>query len=158
MGSNDGNREEWLRKAIRAIEAAIGNVAQESAVYSTAAWGVTDQPDFLNMVVEVTTSFNAQELLQATQAIEIALGRQREIKWGPRTLDIDMLFFNSDVIRLPELTVPHPYLQERRFTLVPLAAIAPSFVHPLLGKTIGTLLTDCPDPLEVKLFSAHLAR
>jgi 2-amino-4-hydroxy-6-hydroxymethyldihydropteridine diphosphokinase len=101
------------------------------------------------MVLALETKLSPLELLKEILAIEISLGRKREIKWGARTIDIDILFFNQTIIELPNLVIPHPYLQERRFTLVPLVEIAPTFNHPILKKSITELLAICPDKLEV---------
>lgn len=149
LGSNEGDRLLWLQKAMDLIERECGTVTAQSPVYETAAWGLTDQPGFLNQVIAIDTTCTTPELLTRVLAIETALGRVREVKWGPRIIDIDILLFNEDIIDTPTLKVPHPYIQDRRFTLVPLATIAPYYVHPLLGKTITELLADCPDKLEV---------
>lgn len=150
LGSNEGNRGLMLDTAAGAIEKTIGKIVKKSSIYETAAWGKEDQPSFLNQVVFVQTLLDTSGLLRATQSIETALMRQREVKWGQRTLDIDILFFNDAVIHTEQLRVPHPFLQERRFTLVPLKEIAPGLLHPVLHKTIEQLLAACPDPLEVR--------
>lgn len=109
-----------------------------------------DQATFLNQVIAVKTKLEPEELLQVVLHIEQQTGRQRDVKWGPRTLDLDILLYNSDVISTPDLTIPHPFLPERRFTLAPLCELAPGLVHPVLHKTMQQLLDECPDPLEVK--------
>ncbi|OJW83688.1 MAG: 2-amino-4-hydroxy-6-hydroxymethyldihydropteridine diphosphokinase [Bacteroidetes bacterium 46-16] len=149
LGSNESGRMAWLRNAIELLQQHCGEVTDRSAIYETAAWGLEDQPDFLNMALCLNTKLSPEELLQCTQSIEQQLGRQRTIKWGQRTLDIDILFYDKDIIDIPGLKVPHPYIQDRRFALVPLADIAPGFVHPQLHKTIAELLEICPDPLPV---------
>jgi len=151
LGSNEGNRMEWLEQCLQQLEN-FGTVAQRSHIYQTAAWGLEEQPDFLNMAVEVQTILSPKDLLKAIQQIETNLGRQRSLKWGQRTLDIDILFYNDAIIDLPDLKVPHPFLQERRFALVPLNDIAPTFMHPVLKKTVGELLNECNDELEVKKY------
>lgn len=139
----------WLQQAVSLLSAQCGTVVQQSGTYQTAAWGITDQPAFLNKVVLLQTALTPAGLLAEIHKIETALGRQRDIKWGQRTLDIDILLYNSEVIQLAELIIPHPYMQERLFTLVPLAEIAPDYVHPKLNKSITDLLEKCPDKLDV---------
>jgi len=155
LGSNQGDSEHWMACAKKQIAASCGDIVRESSIYQTAAWGNTDQPDFLNQVVVIRTAMQPLELLSATQEIETALGRQRAIKWGPRTLDIDILFYNDIQANFPGLILPHPAIQDRRFTLVPLCEIDPDFMHPVLHKTMKILLELCPDDLEVKLHPNH---
>ena len=149
LGSNEGNRMLWMQKAMDLLSVSCGAIVSRSSVYETAAWGITGQPDFLNMVILLQTTKSPFELLAAIHTIEDTLGRQRDEKWGPRTLDIDILLNNNEVIETPGLIVPHPFIQKRRFTLVPLAEIAPDYVHPKLNKTINQILSECPDTLEV---------
>ena len=108
------------------------------------------QPDFLNQVIEVATSLDATETLQRILSIEKSMGRIRTEKNAPRVIDIDILFFNNEIITRSDLTVPHPEIQNRRFVLTPLYEIAPQMIHPLLNKSIEQLLLMCPDPLAVK--------
>ncbi|MBL7692736.1 MAG: 2-amino-4-hydroxy-6-hydroxymethyldihydropteridine diphosphokinase [Flavipsychrobacter sp.] len=150
LGTNDGDREELLKAAMGEIGARCGRLVAVSAVYETAAWGLTDQPDFLNMVVELETPLAPTELLDVLQDIEADLQRVRVVRWGPRTMDLDLLFYGDEVIETERLTVPHPRIAERRFVLVPLVEIAADFVHPVNGKTIVELLEECPDTLEVR--------
>jgi 2-amino-4-hydroxy-6-hydroxymethyldihydropteridine diphosphokinase len=149
LGSNEGDRREMLRNAIEMLYSSCGQIVKQSSLYETAAWGLSEQPDFLNAAVLVQTELTPIEVLAATHAIEDALGRQRNIKWGQRTLDIDLLLYNDEIINFPDLAIPHPSLQDRRFVLVPLAEIAPEYCHPVLKKTIKELLQACNDPLEV---------
>ena len=153
LGSNEGDRMLWLQKAIELLSANCGTITKKSSVYETAAWGINDQPDFLNMAVQLQTTKTPTELLAAILNVETSLGRQRTVRWGPRTLDIDILLYNNGVIETPGLIIPHPYLHERLFTLLPLAEIAPGYMHPKLNKTITELLADCPDKLDVHKFN-----
>ena len=148
-GGNIGDRHQNLLKAQRTIEEKCGNLAQASALYETEAWGLKDQPSFYNQALEINTTLSAEELLHTLLSIEYALGRVRTEKYGPRTVDIDILFFNQEIIQQPGLTIPHPQLHLRRFALACLAEIAPGYLHPVFGKTVEQLLTDCPDTLEV---------
>jgi 2-amino-4-hydroxy-6-hydroxymethyldihydropteridine diphosphokinase len=152
IGSNMGDRQKVLQKARRRIEDACGPVLQQSAIYQTAPWGLEAQNDFLNQVLRIETELDAHTLLREILAIEDGLGRQRSILYGPRIIDIDILFFNEDVIREKSLVVPHPQIQNRRFVLVPFSEIAPELVHPVLQKTIAQLLQECPDTLAVQKF------
>ena len=124
-------------------------LTQYSSYYKTAAWGKEDQSDFLNQVIIIKTKLSAEELLEKTGKLEAEFGRQRKEFNGPRTIDIDILFFNSEQVITNSLIIPHPRLHLRKFTLIPLNEIIPEFVHPTLGKTIQQLLAMCPDQLEV---------
>jgi len=152
LGSNIGNSKASLGKAITKIEKQIGRVTRQSGLYSTAAWGNTKQPDFLNQVIVIETKLTAAETMQAILSIEKKMGRVRTIKNAPRIIDIDILFFNKQIIEEPQLTVPHPQIQNRRFVLVPLNQLSPNMKHPGLKKTVHQLLMHCPDKLDVKKF------
>ncbi|MBC3784467.1 2-amino-4-hydroxy-6-hydroxymethyldihydropteridine diphosphokinase [Spirosoma utsteinense] len=149
LGANLGDRMATLRRAVDLIGAHVGAVVQASGLYETAPWGVTDQPAFLNQVLAVETTLAPEAVLTQAQAIEQALGRIRHEKWGARVIDIDILYYGDQIIQSEILTVPHPFLHERRFTLVPLAEIAPNFVHPILQKTTIDLLATCTDTGDV---------
>lgn len=149
-GGNIGNRLLNLQLALMLIEKQVGTILKKSAVYETAAWGLTTQSPFLNQVLLVSTSLPAFELLKTLLQIEHELGRERKEKMGPRTIDIDILFYNTEIISSRDLTIPHPQIANRRFVLTPLNEIAPEFVHPGLKKKIVELLEMCPDNLEVK--------
>lgn len=152
IGSNLGKRLEVLQKARKKIEESCGALLQRSSVYQTAPWGLAAQDDFLNQIIIIQTKLDAPALLQNVLAIEDHLGRKRTVTYGPRVIDIDILFFNSEIIREENLVVPHPQLQNRRFVLVPMVEIAPSLLHPVLQKTMVQLLEDCPDTLAVQKF------
>lgn len=150
LGSNEGDSKHLMEKATQLINQNCGPVIQLSSYYQTAAWGIKEQPDFLNQVIVINTQLSPQSLLEAIQKIEKDAGRQRNIKWGQRTLDIDILFYNEAIIDNENLKIPHPFIQERRFTLAPLNEIAPNLIHPLFHKTVLQLLQECKDPLDVK--------
>src|SRR6188474_694467 len=136
LGSNMGNSQEKLLTAIKNIEDKIGTVKRRSGIYKTAAWGNTNQPDFLNQVIITETKLIAIEILQEILAIEKKMGRIRTIKNAPRIIDIDILFFNNDIIRQKNLTIPHPEIQNRRFVLTPLNELSPNLLHPVLKQPI----------------------
>ncbi|RYU89910.1 2-amino-4-hydroxy-6-hydroxymethyldihydropteridine diphosphokinase [Mucilaginibacter terrigena] len=150
LGSNLGDRKAFLNKAIERIEQDIAPVVKTSAVYETQSWGKTDLPDYLNQVVILQTGLPAQQVLQKILQIETEMGRMREEKWGSRTIDIDILFYGDEVINDPNLTVPHPELHNRRFTLEPLGMLAPDFIHPVLNKSVLELKNNLKDNLIVK--------
>ncbi len=149
-GGNEGDRCQHMQQARANIEHICGRLLQVSSLYETAPWGKTDQPDFLNQVLLVETPFSPQALLQALLGIENELGRKRSVKNAPRTIDIDILFYNRIVLEEPGLCIPHPRIAERRFVLEPLNELSPDFLHPVLGKTILQLLLKCSDELAVK--------
>ncbi len=153
-GGNVGNRQQFLYESSLLIEAACGKIIQRSPIYETAAWGKTDQAAFLNQALELHTTLTAAALMKELLAIEQKSGRKRLEKYGPRTIDIDILLFNQEIINTQLLTVPHLQMANRRFVLQPLCEIAATYMHPLLHKTIAELLQLCPDPLPVKKFSA----
>lgn len=151
LGSNLGNRKNYLDQAIQSIIHSCGNVVKASSFYQTSAWGNKDQPDFLNVALQISTMMGPDELWRNLSSIERASGRERHLKWGPRTLDIDILYYDSAVIQNPILTIPHPGIPQRRFTLVPLCEIMPDFVHPVLKKNHWQLLDECVDGTAVEL-------
>lgn len=151
-GGNLGNRAESLKNAVAMIAENAGNVLQLSSLYETAAWGTKDQPDYLNQAVFLETKQTASDLLHTLLNIEKQLGRFRQEKYGARVIDIDILFFNNEIVKEHDLIIPHPHIQNRRFVLVPMVEIAPEYCHPILNKTMAELLEVCPDPLNVKKF------
>ncbi|GHA54714.1 2-amino-4-hydroxy-6-hydroxymethyldihydropteridine diphosphokinase [Pontibacter akesuensis] len=149
LGGNLGERTSYLQQARESIAAQVGGIQHCSKIYETAAWGKTDQPSFLNQVLEVKTTLAPEQVLQHINNIEQELGRVRLEHWGSRVIDIDILFYDSLVLQTQRLTIPHPQLHKRRFTLLPLAEIAPELVHPVLETSIKQLLQECSDTLEV---------
>lgn len=136
------------------ISTGCGIIPVRSPVYETAAWGITDQAPFLNQALELHTRSGADELMQELLRIEEQMGRVRQERYGPRTIDIDILLFNDEIRSTPLLTLPHPEMYRRRFALQPLADIAPDIQHPVLKKSIAELLAECPDELPVRKVEA----
>ena len=151
LGTNLGDRIANLRAAIDSLAPDV-SVSRESTIYETPPWGYTEQPAFLNMVIETETSLSPRALLRCLKKRENELGRVKNFRNGPRQIDLDILFYDNLVLDEENLTIPHPRLHERAFVLVPLADIAPEFEHPLLGKTIIELLQDV-DTSEIAPFS-----
>ena len=150
LGSNLGDRASILREAVQQLGATAGTVEATSGLYETAAWGLEDQPAFLNQAVQLRTTLSPEELLYACQATEQQAGRERLVRWGARTLDVDILLYDTLVLDTPTLQLPHPRLPERRFALVPLAELTPTLRHPVLGRSVTELLATCPDTLPVQ--------
>jgi 2-amino-4-hydroxy-6-hydroxymethyldihydropteridine diphosphokinase len=140
IGSNLGNRRENCEKAISLLIKKGIKITKRSSFYETEPWGMKDQPKFINMAVEVETLLKPEELLKTLKKIEIEIGRYRGKRWGPRVIDLDILFYNDMIIKTPELEIPHPLTQEREFVLKPLSEIAPDKIHPVLNKSIKELL------------------
>ncbi|MCY7195127.1 2-amino-4-hydroxy-6-hydroxymethyldihydropteridine diphosphokinase [Streptococcus dysgalactiae subsp. equisimilis] len=155
LGTNMGDREEYLSQAVQYL-AKIPNIhlLAQSSIYETAAWGKTDQADFLNMACQLDTQLTAADFLKETQAIEQSLGRVRHEKWGPRTIDIDILLFGEEVYDTKELKVPHPYMTERAFVLIPLLELQPDFKLPPNHKFLRDYLAAL-DTSDITLFSAR---
>jgi 2-amino-4-hydroxy-6-hydroxymethyldihydropteridine diphosphokinase len=146
FGSNLGDRLENCRNAIGALAALPPcSLLKTSSFYETSPVGLVDQPAFINGVVLLETDEDAHWLLRQMLEIEKTFGRIRNLKWGPRSIDLDLLFFDDQIINTPELSVPHPSLHERRFVLEPLNEVAPDFRHPSLGKSVADLRNDLKD-------------
>jgi 2-amino-4-hydroxy-6-hydroxymethyldihydropteridine diphosphokinase len=150
IGGNLGERFATLKKTTELIEQYAGRIVARSAIYETSAWGLEDQPAFLNEVVMIDTQLPPPALLQKLLTIEEMLGRKRLEKYGPRIIDIDILLYGNEVVNEPHLKIPHPFLPDRRFALTPLCEIAPTLKHPVLHKTIAELLDGCTDTLAVE--------
>ncbi|WP_018625829.1 2-amino-4-hydroxy-6-hydroxymethyldihydropteridine diphosphokinase [Niabella aurantiaca] len=150
IGGNLGDRAAHLTQARDLISHRIGPVRKISAIYETAAWGLTDQPDFYNQALLVTTPLLPEALMQMILAIESDMGRVRKERYGPRVIDIDILLYNDLVYQSPVVTLPHPRMTERRFVLAPLDEIAPEQIHPELNRTIHQLLLQTTDASPVK--------
>ena len=148
-GGNMGGREKYLNQAIKLIRLNVGNVISTSSIYETAPWGKQDQPAFLNQVLIVETKLLPTELLTSILSIEKKLGRERFEKMGPRTIDIDILFYNDLILKTPTLVIPHPQIEKRRFVLTPLVEIDENLKHPVSNQPMKALLEVCPDHLPV---------
>lgn len=154
LGTNLGNKEDNLKKAIKLIKK-LGRIKKHSAIYETEPCGFMDERNFFNMAVCLETFLSPFELLNEILRIEISIGRKRQEKqWIAREIDIDIIFYDNRIIHDECLTVPHSQLQKRKFVLVPLNEIAPRYIHPSIGKNISTLLKECNDNCEVELLQA----
>lgn len=143
LSSNLGDRLKNLKNAVLELRPQV-KILSESMIYQTPPWGYTEQPDFLNQVLYTCTKLNPFDLLTLVKEIERLLGREATFRYGPRLIDIDILFYEDWVIQSPTLTIPHPRLHERAFVLVPLEDLAPDLVHPVIGKTVRKML-ECVD-------------
>ena len=150
LGTNLGDRKQNISKAIEAISLKM-SISKQSSLYETTAWGYTDQPDFLNQVIQVETNLSPLRLLNFLKKTEVELGRVENFRYGPRLIDIDILFYDDLIKTTSRLQIPHPRIQERAFVLVPLNEIAPGYVHPVLKKTIAELLAELPNKTGVWL-------
>jgi len=152
LGSNIGDRQAQLQEAIHRIESGIGRVQARSSVYETEAWGKKDQDDFLNQALIVSTALDAENALLKCKSIEKDMGSIKTETWGPRTIDIDVLFFNDTVLEKENIVIPHPMIEKRNFVLIPLMEIMGEYIHPVLQKTIEELYEESNDPSEVWIY------
>ena len=148
-GGNIGDRKKNLETAAALIQKQIGKIMRLSAIYETEAWGITNQPAFYNQVLEIETLLSPREVLYLILKIEEEMGRKRSIKNAARIIDIDILFFNHEIIKEHNLIVPHPEIANRRFVLLPLLELEPHKIHPVLHKSIQELLSETKDKLKV---------
>ena len=145
LGSNMDDRNAHLKNANKLIAEEIGAIQKKSKIYESVPWGVENQNNYLNQVLEIKSEFSAEEVLGKVLQIEDKIGRIRNEKWGERIIDIDILFFNDLIVEKEGMCIPHIHLHNRKFVLIPLNEIAPSFTHPKYNKTIGELLSECKD-------------
>jgi 2-amino-4-hydroxy-6-hydroxymethyldihydropteridine diphosphokinase len=152
LGSNIGDRLAQLNMAFELIAAQIGPVINQSSVFETEAWGKKDQDNFLNQAALVHTTLSAEETLLKCKDIEKQMGSVKTETWGPRNIDIDVLFYNESIIDKENIKIPHPMIEKRNFVLIPLMEIMGEMVHPVLGKTIEELYEESNDPCEVWIY------
>jgi 2-amino-4-hydroxy-6-hydroxymethyldihydropteridine diphosphokinase len=139
LGTNMGQRRRNLERALDGLGEVVA-ITAVSPIYQTPPWGLTDQPDFLNLCLAATTDLTPRQLLHFNQQLEKRIGRTKEVRWGPRLIDIDILFYDDIISCSEELTIPHPQIAQRAFVLVPLADIAPDLVHPETGQTVTEMV------------------
>ena len=152
LGGNKGDRIKLLNQAVQGLSE-VGEITRKSAIYETAAWGGVAKGAFLNQAIILETQLSPDELLAYIQNVEKQLGRKRDDHWGDRTMDLDILYFGGHVISTDSLQIPHPYIAQRRFVLVPLVEILPEFIHPVLEKNQLELLEECEDKSAVMIFN-----
>ena len=151
LGTNIGDRAENMQQALKELES-IMQIEERSPIYETPPWGLVDQPDFLNQVVRGETELSPVELIKALKGIESEMGRVPTIRYGPRLIDLDLLFYNDLVFEAEKLSIPHPRMRGRAFVLVPLADLAPEFIHSVYGETVIELLAEV-DPAGIHVYS-----
>ncbi|HAQ37486.1 MAG TPA: 2-amino-4-hydroxy-6-hydroxymethyldihydropteridine diphosphokinase [Saprospirales bacterium] len=157
LGANLGKKADQIVRAIEEISL-LGIIVQRSALFKSQPWGNTDQDFFINAVVSILTSLDPWSLLKQLIDIEEKIGKEKKIHWGPRRIDLDILYFGQKIIFEKSLIIPHPFLHLRNFVLVPLEEIEPDFLHPLLKKTTKELLMECPDNSIVEWYKSSDSR
>jgi len=145
MGSNLGNRLSSLRKAVLLIKNEVANIIKTSDVFETPPFGITNQPRFLNACILIETDMPPLNLLEKLKKIEEQMGRIQRFKWGPREIDLDIVFYDEEVVNEPTLKIPHPHMHERPFVLIPLNQISPKWIHPTLKKTVEQMTSESQD-------------
>ncbi len=152
LGTNQGDRTKNIENAIDQIIFSIGKIKDKSSVYVTEPWGLEGQPDFLNMVILVVSDFEPLKVLEHIKIIETKAGPAKEVKWGPRTLDIDILYCDDVIIETEKLTIPHKQVYHRNFALIPLLEVAGDFLDPVKLLTIDEIYDNCKDIKEVFIY------
>ncbi|MBI4698312.1 MAG: 2-amino-4-hydroxy-6-hydroxymethyldihydropteridine diphosphokinase [Nitrospirae bacterium] len=142
IGSNLGNREENCERAVALLGTNGIKVLKRSSLYETEPWGIEEQPEFMNMAVEAETGLEPERLLEVLTDIETTVGRKESKRWGPRIIDLDIIFYNDLILKSSDLEIPHPGIKDREFVLKPLSEIAPYKRHPIFKKSIKQLLED----------------
>jgi 2-amino-4-hydroxy-6-hydroxymethyldihydropteridine diphosphokinase len=155
LGSNVGDRAKYLSAAQLELERSVLSLHRSSDIYETGAWGNRNQAAFLNQAHTGETTYSPFSLMRECKKIEHFLGRRKREKWGPREIDIDIIFYGSSIFGTSELTIPHPHLEQRRFVLLPIKSIAPKFRHPVSGQTIEDLLDQCDDSLHISIYNSN---
>lgn len=150
LGSNIGDKYKNLSGAIDRLISNYCTIIEKSSIYETEAWGKTDQDSFYNQLISIETKLSPYALLRLCQSIENEMGRKREIHWGPRIIDLDIIFYRNKIIFSPELEIPHPHFRDRKFILKPLSEMFPKFIDPFYGVGIKEILETCKDESEVK--------
>jgi 2-amino-4-hydroxy-6-hydroxymethyldihydropteridine diphosphokinase len=155
LGTNQGDRVQHLRRALERLAPYV-SLTQLSPLYETAPWGITDQPDFLNMAAEGVTTLSPFELLDALKNIEQAMGRQATVRYGPRVIDLDILLYGELVMQTERLEIPHARMAERAFVLIPLQDLAPDLIHPRLQRTVRELVAGLPNRSGIRKFQTQI--